>query len=78
VSPTNYGIDVHVGRHIMDQCIYGLLAHKTRVLVTHHIHVLTKADAVWSMQSGQIQNIYHPNGRITYIHDREIPVERLL
>lgn len=39
-------VDAHVGEHIFTQCILGALAGKTRVLVTHHTHVLPRCDMV--------------------------------
>ena len=36
-------VDAHVGRHLLDSCIGGLLAKTTRVLVTHQLHALTAA-----------------------------------
>ncbi|KAJ1483860.1 P-loop containing nucleoside triphosphate hydrolase protein [Baffinella frigidus] len=30
-------LDSHVGHHVMDECLLGLLAGKTRVLVTHKL-----------------------------------------
>ena len=38
-------VDAHVGRHLLDSCIGGLLAESTRVLVTHQLHALTAAGA---------------------------------
>lgn len=32
-------VDAHVGRHLFDRCICGLLKDKTRVLVTHQLQV---------------------------------------
>ena len=45
-------VDAHVGRHLMDQCITGLLAAKTRVLVTHQLQYLTSSDAVIVLGKG--------------------------
>ena len=41
-------VDAHVGRHLLDSCICGLLAKSTRVLVTHQLHALTAAGALFS------------------------------
>jgi len=32
-------VDAHVGRHLFDECICGLLGDRTRVLVTHQLQV---------------------------------------
>ena len=36
-------VDTHVGRHLLDSCICGLLRGKTRVLVTHQLMALASA-----------------------------------
>jgi ABC-type nitrate/sulfonate/bicarbonate transport system ATPase subunit len=38
-------VDAHVGRHLLDSCICGLLRGKTRVLVTHQLMALASAGA---------------------------------
>ena len=45
-------VDAHVGRHLMDQCITGLLDGKTRVLVTHQLQYLASSDAVIVLSKG--------------------------
>lgn len=40
LDDTLSAVDAHVGLHILNNCIRGLLAAKTRVLVTHNIHIL--------------------------------------
>jgi energy-coupling factor transporter ATP-binding protein EcfA2 len=47
-------VDAHVGRQLLDECITGLLAGKTRVLVTHQLQVLPSADLVLVMVEGRI------------------------
>ncbi|KAK7203382.1 ABC multidrug transporter [Myxozyma melibiosi] len=39
-------VDPHVGRTLVDGCICGLLGGKTRLLATHQLHVLPKADRI--------------------------------
>ncbi|CDR42490.1 CYFA0S09e04698g1_1 [Cyberlindnera fabianii] len=39
-------VDARVGKHIMEQCICGLLAGKTRVLATHQLSLIDAADRV--------------------------------
>jgi ATP-binding cassette subfamily C (CFTR/MRP) protein 1 len=40
-------VDAHVGHHLLHQCILsGPLAERTRILVTHHLDVLPRADLV--------------------------------
>jgi ATP-binding cassette subfamily C (CFTR/MRP) protein 1 len=39
-------VDAHVGEHIFQKCIVEALAGKTRLLVTHHSHVLPRCDFV--------------------------------
>ncbi|XP_047424944.1 multidrug resistance-associated protein 1-like isoform X2 [Mugil cephalus] len=52
-------VDAHVGQHIFDQVVgpRGLLKDKTRVLVTHGLSFLPKADLVLVMEDGQISEM---------------------
>lgn len=47
-------VDAHVGRTLLDDCICGLMAGKTRILVTHQLHVLPRADRIFCMYQGKI------------------------
>ena len=49
-------VDAHVGHHLMDRLICGLLADKTRILVTHQLQVLSraKADQIFCIKAGKI------------------------
>lgn len=47
-------VDAHVGRHLFDACLCGLLAHKTRILVTHQTQFLCQADSIVMMARGRI------------------------
>lgn len=52
-------VDAQVGHHLLQHCILGgPLAHRTRILVTHHLDVLPRADIVIMMESdGKIGKI---------------------
>ncbi|EQB43782.1 ABC transporter [Colletotrichum gloeosporioides Cg-14] len=50
-------VDAHVGRHIFDNAILGLLKGKCRVLATHQLWVLNRCDRVIWMEGGKIQAI---------------------
>lgn len=48
-------VDAHVGKAILEQCLLsGPLAGKTRVLVTHALHVLARTDYIYVMENGKI------------------------
>ncbi|KAG6865425.1 hypothetical protein C0991_002663 [Blastosporella zonata] len=48
-------VDAYVGRAILDQCLLnGPLANRTRILVTHALHVLDKADYIYVIDNGAI------------------------
>ena len=48
-------IDAHTGKMILDNLFLNWpLASKTRVLVTHALHVLPKADYIYVMKEGRI------------------------
>jgi ABC-type multidrug transport system fused ATPase/permease subunit len=50
-------VDAHVGRHIMDNAICGLLRNKCRILATHQLHVLNRCDRIIWMDQGKIVTI---------------------
>ncbi|TPX13454.1 uncharacterized protein E0L32_006184 [Thyridium curvatum] len=50
-------VDAHVGRHIFDNAIMGLLKDKCRVLATHQLWVLNRCDRIIWMEGGKIQAI---------------------
>ncbi|OLN82088.1 Oligomycin resistance ATP-dependent permease YOR1-like protein 1 [Colletotrichum chlorophyti] len=50
-------VDAHVGRHIFDNAILGLLKGKCRVLATHQLWVLNRCDRVIWMEGGKIQAV---------------------
>ncbi|RDB25946.1 Multidrug resistance-associated protein 1 [Hypsizygus marmoreus] len=48
-------VDAYVGKAILDQCLlHGPLANRTRILVTHALHVLDKTDYIYVMENGVI------------------------
>ena len=47
-------VDAHVGRHIMEHAICGLLKDKCRIMATHQLHVLRKCDKIILMHEGRI------------------------
>ncbi|RVX68489.1 hypothetical protein B0A52_07913 [Exophiala mesophila] len=50
-------VDAHVGRHIMDKAICGLMKDKCRILATHQLHILDRCDRIIWMEDGHIQAI---------------------
>mmetsp|Transcript_13658 Transcript_13658/g.13206 ORF Transcript_13658/g.13206 Transcript_13658/m.13206 type:complete len:1517 (+) Transcript_13658:272-4822(+) len=48
-------VDAHVGQHIFHECIMGALKDKTRVLVTHQVHLLHLCDLVLIMDEGKVK-----------------------
>ena len=50
-------VDAHVGRHIFDRAIRGLLEGKCRVLATHQLHVLSRCDRVIMLENGMVRKI---------------------
>ena len=47
-------VDAHVGRHIFDRAIFGLMQNKCRILATHQLHVLHRCDRIIWLQAGHI------------------------
>ena len=50
-------VDAHVGRHIFDNAILGLLGNKCRILATHQLWVLSRCDRIVWMENGKIQAV---------------------
>ncbi len=50
-------VDAHVGRHIMDNAICGLLKNKCRILATHQLHVLSRCDRIVWIEEGGVQAV---------------------
>lgn len=50
-------VDAHVGRHIMDNAICGLLKDKCRILATHQLHVLNRCDRIIWVEDGHVQAV---------------------
>ncbi|KAJ7320835.1 multidrug resistance-associated ABC transporter [Mycena albidolilacea] len=49
-------VDFYVGKAILEDCIvHGPLADRTRILVTHALHVLDKTDYIYVMDNGTIK-----------------------
>ncbi|KDQ12205.1 hypothetical protein BOTBODRAFT_57028 [Botryobasidium botryosum FD-172 SS1] len=48
-------VDPHVSKHIVDKCfLHGPMADKTRILVTHQLHVMPQTDYIYFLQDGRI------------------------
>ncbi|KAH8827646.1 multidrug resistance-associated ABC transporter [Flagelloscypha sp. PMI_526] len=48
-------VDAHVAQSLMSNCILsGLLAKRTRILVTHALHVLPHSDHIYMVENGKI------------------------
>ncbi|KAI2659397.1 ATP-binding cassette sub-family C member 10 [Labeo rohita] len=47
-------VDADVAHHLMEKCILGILKNKTRILCTHRIEFVDKADVVVLMENGMI------------------------
>ena len=50
-------VDAHVGRHILDNAICGLLKNKCRILATHQLWVLNRCDRIVWMEDGHIEAV---------------------
>ncbi|KAI5634784.1 ABC transporter transmembrane region domain-containing protein [Phthorimaea operculella] len=49
-------VDTHVGKHLVNECVMGLLRHSTRILVTHQLHHLKQADKIIILRNGEIES----------------------
>ena len=50
-------VDAHVGQQLWSECICGILAKQTRILVTHHMHFLQYADQIAVLEKGRIAHL---------------------
>lgn len=48
-------VDSHVGKHIFNEAICGLLRSKCRFLATHHLHLMSRFDKIIWMVDGRIE-----------------------
>ncbi|XP_072396581.1 ATP-binding cassette subfamily C member 4-like [Diabrotica undecimpunctata] len=48
-------VDTKVGRHLFDECIVKYLKNKTRILVTHQLQYMKKADIIVILNNGRIE-----------------------
>lgn len=67
-------VDAHVGRHIMDEAICGLLANKCRILATHSLHVLHRCDRILWLDGGRVK----AEGTYQQLMDRDEEFIRLM
>jgi len=47
-------VDVHVSKHLFEDCILGFLRGKTRLLVTHQIQYLPQSDSIAVVDNGTV------------------------
>ncbi|XP_039594012.1 multidrug resistance-associated protein 7 [Polypterus senegalus] len=54
-------VDCDVANFLLEKCILGILKHKTRILCTHRLEFLDKADVIVLMDDGKIAQIGTPS-----------------
>ncbi|KAK3562319.1 hypothetical protein QTP86_033307 [Hemibagrus guttatus] len=60
-------VDADVARHLMEKCILGILRNKTRILCTHRIEFVEKADMVMLMDGGTVVKTGTPQEVLTLV-----------
>lgn len=50
-------VDAHVGQHIFDHAILGMLSNKCRILATHQLQILSFCDRIVCMEDGRVNSI---------------------
>jgi len=50
-------VDAHVGQQIYQRCITGMLASRTRILVTHGLQYLSRTDMLICMKNGTLDRV---------------------
>ncbi|XP_067011704.2 probable multidrug resistance-associated protein lethal(2)03659 [Anabrus simplex] len=48
-------VDVHVGKHLLEECFNDYLLGKTRILVTHQLQFLSEADHIVILNNGKVE-----------------------
>ncbi|KAL3283454.1 hypothetical protein HHI36_006598 [Cryptolaemus montrouzieri] len=67
-------VDIHVSKHLYEQCINGYLNGKTRILVTHQVHHLKNANNIVILENGSIVN----QGTFSVLANSKTPYAQLL
>ncbi|KAI4463602.1 atp-binding cassette sub-family c [Holotrichia oblita] len=67
-------VDANVARQIFQNCIMGILRHKTRILCTHHVRYLMYADRILVMENGTISQQGKPCDVLRSVDDA-LPVD---
>ncbi|XP_053368772.1 ATP-binding cassette sub-family C member 10 [Clarias gariepinus] len=62
-------VDADVAHHLMEKCILGMLRNKTRILCTHRIEFVEKADMVILMDNGTILKTGTPQEVLSLVKD---------
>jgi ABC-type multidrug transport system ATPase subunit len=47
-------VDAHVGAHLFQNCITGLLANKTRIFITNQLQYVPAVDLILVLKEGQL------------------------
>ncbi|XP_072516288.1 ATP-binding cassette sub-family C member 10 [Salminus brasiliensis] len=66
-------VDADVALHLMEKCILGILKDKTRILCTHRIEFVEKADVVVLMESGTVVKTGTPEEVLSLV--KAVPTE---
>lgn len=48
-------VDAHVSQHLFEECVVKKLAGSTRILVTHHVHLLPRCDHIIILEDGRVK-----------------------
>ncbi|KAI3325495.1 P-loop containing nucleoside triphosphate hydrolase protein [Xylariaceae sp. AK1471] len=67
-------VDAHVGKHMFERGICGILGDKTRILATHQLHVLSRCDRVLWLEYGSIKAI----GTFQELHDTNAEFQEMI
>ncbi|KAI5626621.1 multidrug resistance-associated protein 7 isoform X1, partial [Silurus asotus] len=62
-------VDGDVAHHLMEKCILGILRNKTRILCTHRVEFVEKADVVMLMDRGTVVKMGTPQEVLSLVKD---------
>ena len=66
-------VDANVAQHIVVNCFHKLLAHRTRILITHRVELLKSVDLVLVVNQGEIVTVGSPDTVLPSVDKKFVP-----
>jgi ABC-type multidrug transport system fused ATPase/permease subunit len=62
-------LDAEVGRHVFEECVLGVLAGKTRFMVTNQLYLLPRCDRVVVLDTKEVETAPSEKARVGFIRE---------